>query len=52
MAAVPAFADLRHYYNMGHDVQSCVKMGYKGQFTSSYLLIDPESGRFVPIEAC
>ncbi len=37
---------------MGLYVQSCVKMCYKGQFTSSYLLIDPESGRFVPIAAC
>ncbi len=49
---MPAFADLRHYYNMGLDVQSCVKMCYKGQFTPSYLLIDPEWGRFVPIETC
>ncbi len=37
---------------MGLDVQSCVKMCYKGQFTPSYLLIDPESARIVPIEAC
>ncbi len=37
---------------MGLYVQSCVKMCYKGQFTPSYLLIDPQSGRFVPIAAC
>ncbi len=50
-AAVPASADMRHYY-MGLDVQSCVKMCYKGHFTPYYLLIDPESGSVVPIEAC
>ncbi len=37
---------------MGLDVQSCEKMCYKGQFTPSYLLMDPESGSFVPTEAC
>ncbi len=49
--AVPAFADFRHYY-MGLHVQSCVQMCYKRQFTPSYLLIDAESGSFVPTEAC
>ncbi len=49
---MPTYADLRHYYYMGLDVLSCVKMGYNGQFTPSYLLIDPESGSFVPTEAC
>ncbi len=41
-----------NYYYMGLCVQSCVKMCYMGQFTPSYLLIGPESGRCVPIEAC